>query len=285
MASKTKPNPCVECPDYCIRCVGEGKHRQRNPYPLPVREGKKEHYNSYLRWVIRHESGIEHFSSRHYEKADQVEEIKWLLNHPKVAYQLVNSDQVENNTKIARILVRLLNPDKSYMASMWIGRPGMGKTWGCLWAAENFYRATQQDRRWWRRLYGGVDYDKIQNKSFAYLTYSKNIHLPPWMDAITSIPEIPNNCYLIVDEGGIQAPSRRAMKKENVTLSQLINIRRHKDIALHFIVQEPEDIDRSIRRQMDYFFLKPYSLTTFDSKLMQKLYSFIPEGEDRKSVV
>jgi DNA-directed RNA polymerase subunit RPC12/RpoP len=100
------------------------------------------------------------------------------------------------------------------------------------------------------------------------------------MDAYTEIPQLPNDLFLIVDEAGIQAPSKRAMKNENVVLGKLMNIRRHKDLQIFFICQEPEDVDRALRRQMDFFFLKPYNLTEVDSKLLQRLYSFIPGGRN-----
>lgn len=265
MSNKSVPNPCTDCGEYCTTCVDKQKHKEMNPYPLPVREEKEEHYNSYLRWVKRHMPAIRHYSARYYEKADQDAEIQWLLAHPKVAYQLVNSMQVPNNVKLARIIYRLVDPRDFYMSSMWIGRPGMGKTWGSLWAAENVYQ-------------------RFPDKNYCYMSYTKEIHLPPWMEAITSIPEIPNDCLLIVDEGGIQAPSKRAMRTDNLTLGQLLNIRRHKDLQIHFIVQEPEDLDRSIRRQMDYFFLKPYSLTSVESKLLKRLYSFVPSGKNPHSL-
>jgi len=102
----------------------------------------------------------------------------------------------------------------------------------------------------------------------------KEESLPLWIKSITSVKEIENNSYVLIDEGGILFSSRKSMSNPNKLLSDLILIARHKNINIIFISQNSSNLDVNILRQADYLVLKPSSFLQkdFERKKIQELY-------------
>ncbi len=98
--------------------------------------------------------------------------------------------------------------------------------------------------------------------------------LPAWINVVNSIEELPKDCFVLIDEGGILFSSRAAMSKPNKLLSDLLLISRHKSISILFISQNSSNLEINALRQADYLVLKPSSLLQkeFERKIIQNLY-------------
>ena len=108
----------------------------------------------------------------------------------------------------------------------------------------------------------------------VYALGFKEEDLPPWITAIKAVDELQNNAVLLVDEGGIQFSSRRAMSTANKLLSDIILIARHKDLSVMFIAQNSANLEINAIRQADYLLLKPSSLLQkdFERKKIKEMY-------------
>jgi hypothetical protein len=112
--------------------------------------------------------------------------------------------------------------------------------------------------------------------------------LPRWIEAITSIEEVPNGSCVLIDEGGVLFGSRSSMSEANKLLSELILISRHKDLAIVFISQNSSNLEVNVLRQADYLLLKPASLLQldFERKIIEKVYRSAKDGfEKHKTVI
>ena len=107
--------------------------------------------------------------------------------------------------------------------------------------------------------------------------------LPSWIEPISSIEEIKNGSFVLVDEGGIEFSSRSAMSSANKLLTELLLISRHKDISVLFITQNSANIEVNTLRQVDYLLLKKPSLLQldFERKKIRDIYEEIKEGFSR----
>ena len=99
--------------------------------------------------------------------------------------------------------------------------------------------------------------------------------LPPWISVVHSIDEIKNNSVILIDEGGIEFSSRKAMSNPNKLLSEILLIARHKDLSVIFITQNSANLEINAIRQADYLLLKPSSLLQkdFERKKIKEMYS------------
>ncbi len=88
--------------------------------------------------------------------------------------------------------------------------------------------------------------------------------LPSWITIISDPSQLENNAIVLIDEGGIQFSSRKAMSDANVLLSELLFISRHKDVTVLFITQNSANLEINAIRQADFLILKPSSLLQKD---------------------
>jgi hypothetical protein len=101
--------------------------------------------------------------------------------------------------------------------------------------------------------------------------------LPSWITVVSAPDEIPNNAFVLIDEGGILFSSRRAMSNPNKLLGDLLLISRHKNLSILFIAQNSSNLDVNIIRQADYLVLKPSALLqkNFERKIIQEIYTSV----------
>jgi len=99
--------------------------------------------------------------------------------------------------------------------------------------------------------------------------------LPGWIHCIQSTKQVPNNSFVLVDEGGITFSSRSFQSSANKLLSSLILVARHKDVSVLFISQNSANLEINAIRQADYLLLRKPSLLQkdFERKKIARIYS------------
>ena len=109
----------------------------------------------------------------------------------------------------------------------------------------------------------------------VYAMGFKQETLPKWIKVVNSVGEISNDSVILIDEGGIEFSSRKAMSSANNILSELLLISRHKDLSVIFITQNSSNLEINAIRQADYLLLKPSSLLQkdFERPKIRKIYS------------
>ena len=115
---------------------------------------------------------------------------------------------------------------------------------------------------------------KVKTNKSIYALGFKEASLPQWIKVIKDIEEINNNSVILIDEGGIEFSSRKAMTNANKLLSEILLIARHKDLAVIFITQNSANLEINAIRQADYLLLKPSSLLQkdFERKKIKTIY-------------
>ena len=103
--------------------------------------------------------------------------------------------------------------------------------------------------------------------------------LPSWITLIHDPSQLENNAIVLIDEGGIQFSSRKAMSDANVLLSELLFISRHKDVTVLFITQNSANLEINAIRQADFLILKPSSLLQkdFERGKIKEIYELVDE--------
>lgn len=103
--------------------------------------------------------------------------------------------------------------------------------------------------------------------------------MPSWIHVVEKTSEIPNNAFVLIDEGGILFSSRKAMTNANKLLGDLLLISRHKNLSILFIAQNSSNLDVNIIRQADYLVLKPSALLqkNFERKIIREIYERIDD--------
>jgi len=101
--------------------------------------------------------------------------------------------------------------------------------------------------------------------------------LPNWIKSVNSVDEIPNGCFVLVDEGGILFSSRDSQSAGNKLLSSLMLVARHKDLSVLFISQNSANLEINSIRQADYLLMRKPSLLQrdFERKKIGKIYDGI----------
>lgn len=140
-----------------------------------------------------------------------------------------------------------------------LGARGQGKSALGMRLLENMYSATER-----QCVAMGFEEEK----------------LPDWIKVVEDIDEIPNDSFVLIDEGGILFSSRDSMSNANKMLSSLLLIARHKDISIIFISQNSSNLELNIIRQADYILLKPSSLMQIDFE-RQKIKTMYKEVHDK----
>ena len=121
---------------------------------------------------------------------------------------------------------------------------------------------------------------KVKTNKNIYALGFKEESLPRWIKVISDIEEIQNDAVILIDEGGIEFSSRKAMTNANKLLSEILLIARHKDLSVIFITQNSANLEVNAIRQADYLILKPSSLLQkdFERKKIKNVY----EGIDKE---
>ncbi len=151
-----------------------------------------------------------------------------------------------------------------------VGARGSGKTAFGVKLVENLYSKKKRD---------------------CYAMGFDQTSMPSWIKVVENSKEIPNNSFVLVDEGGILFSSRRAMTNANKILGDLLLISRHKNISILFIAQNTSNLDVNIIRQADYIVLKPSALLqkSFERKIIKEIYVSVEQDfkklEGKKGLV
>jgi len=90
--------------------------------------------------------------------------------------------------------------------------------------------------------------------------------LPSWVRIVDSLEQCPNNCFILVDEGGLNFLSLKFADKRNIYLRQQLMLCRQKNWIVVFCVQSSRDIDESIIRQSNWTILKEPGLNAASSE-------------------
>jgi len=116
-------------------------------------------------------------------------------------------------------------------------------------------------------------YKKYKKRCFA-IGFNPS-DFPSWIKVVSDIPQLENDSWVLIDEGGVLFNSRSSMSNANKMLSNLILVARHKNINILFISQNSSNLEVNILRQSDFLVLKPNSLLQkeFERKIIQKIYS------------
>lgn len=124
---------------------------------------------------------------------------------------------------------------------------------------------------------GGID--KAEGKKIISnyeLTYADEILT---FEEIILLPDILQNCTLLLDEFQVGAGARSALKKSNQTINKFITQLRKRNIILYFATQNFKFMDIDIRTQTDYI------ITTEKVNVQDKDdYNFILTVIDRHDV-
>ncbi|PIZ51976.1 hypothetical protein COY27_01835 [Candidatus Woesearchaeota archaeon CG_4_10_14_0_2_um_filter_33_13] len=122
------------------------------------------------------------------------------------------------------------------------------------------------------------NYKAKTNKNIYALGF-KEESLPRWIKVIININDLENNSVILIDEGGIEFSSRKAMTNANKILSEILLIARHKDLSVIFITQNSANLEVNAIRQADYLILKPSSLLQkdFERKKIRDIYEGVDE--------
>jgi hypothetical protein len=99
-------------------------------------------------------------------------------------------------------------------------------------------------------------------------------HLPKYVNIVSKIEDVPNDCVVFIDEAGIQFASRMWRKDNHAYLSDVFHIARHKNISLIFVSLSSALVDVNIIRLADTLIFKRPSLLQFklERRQIRNLY-------------
>lgn len=105
-------------------------------------------------------------------------------------------------------------------------------------------------------------------------------HLPKYVNIVSKIEDVPNDCVVFIDEAGIQFASRMWRKDPHIFLSDMFHIARHKNISLVFVSLSSALVDVNIIRLADTLIFKRPSLLQFrlERRQIRNLYEKVLES-------
>lgn len=90
--------------------------------------------------------------------------------------------------------------------------------------------------------------------------------LPSWVRIVDSLGQCPNDCFILIDESGLNFLSLKFADKRNIDLRQQLMLCRQKNWTLVFCAQSSRDIDESIVRQSNCTIYKEPGLNAAKSE-------------------
>ena len=90
--------------------------------------------------------------------------------------------------------------------------------------------------------------------------------LPIWVRIVDSLEQCPNNCFILIDETGLQYLSLKFADKRNVGLRQQLMLTRQKNRTIVFCAQSSRDVDESIIRLSNCTIYKEPGLNAANSE-------------------
>lgn len=204
-------------------------------------------------WLFYHRLEMWRYLQKRYTGYnDQIYNARKFMTHDQsLGYLLVNDDMVSPVVKMETILQKIR--DESLVAQV-VGRKGGGKS-----------------------AFGAWLIDQVRFDTKCYWMEA-NYELPKWLEIATSWDDVENDSLVIVDEAGLTYNSRRAMGGDNVDMSKMLMVSRHRGLKVLFITQSFNITDINIHRLSDMFFFKPLQLTEHidaDSTRSKAFYRFV----------
>lgn len=260
---------CYVCQRKCAECWRKGLAEEFSPpYPLPIDEGKMPNPHTYTRWFWRHQTAIRRWIRDNFHVFDREFEWKWAIANPQILYNIINSQSIPNEVKIAYFLDRIARKDDGTFVVM--GHQRAGKTTTVAWILENLHEIYQ-------------DLGKEREIYFIYPNTELQEELPDWLHVVKSIKEVPNCSDVVLDEASIRTNARKWQSQQNMVFTWLSVIAGHKDMKLFFITQHPELLDTNLRQRLSTdFILKPFMTQVSDpalKSLVDELKYYIPKDK------
>ncbi|MFC2038749.1 hypothetical protein ACFLUG_03150 [Chloroflexota bacterium] len=91
-------------------------------------------------------------------------------------------------------------------------------------------------------------------------------YLPSFVRIVDSLEQCPNDCFILVDEGGFNFLSLKYADKRNVYLRQQLMLCRQKNWTVVFCFQSSRDVDESVIRQSNWILFKEPALNAATSE-------------------
>ena len=114
----------------------------------------------------------------------------------------------------------------------------------------------------------GEHMQAVSGTPFYWLGIPKSTKrlLPSWITIVDSLEQCPNNCFILIDETGLQFLSLKFADKRNVYLRQQLMLCRQKNWTIVFCAQSSRDIDEAIIRQSNCIIFKEPGLNAANSE-------------------
>ena len=188
-------------------------------------------YGSALHWLEGRRMLIQRYLQTFYSPYDWSVIKNFFWNNPIQARVILDDFSKTNEAKL-NIVIDIFLKGKSLIIYI-VGGRGSGKTATAFMLVEVIHRNNPS-----RRIYYIGD------------GVNKQV-LPSWCYFEQDIRKAPDGCVAILDESGIQFNAREYQDKDNIDMSKLLMIARHKDMSLIFLTQHTSLSDTNIQRLRD----------------------------------
>jgi len=212
---------CYTCTQKCATCVLKGLAEEfKPPYPLPIREGDQVNPNTYNRWFARYKTVVYRWIRENFHPKDRKTQWMWAYNYPQVVYNVINSQSISNEVKIAYTLDRLSKRKEGSFVVL--GHQRGGKTTTVAWFLENLHEIWEA---------------RGEHREIYFLYPEKvTVELPEWLNHGRTIDDVPNGSVLVTDEASIALNARYWRNNDTMTFTDLSSIAGHRNIILVYII-------------------------------------------------
>lgn len=207
-------------------------------------EGKRQSFGTAIHYLNGHSLTMKRYLQTFYPPYDWPVITQFFYDNSIQAKVILNDFMKTNDEKFEEV-IKIFVTGKSKIVYI-VGARGKGKTATAFMTAEETHKQTG------RPVY------------YVAPSVSNSKALPYWCKISESIQKVPRGAFAIVDESAIQFNAREYMDRDNIDMTKLLVIARHKDIFLIFLTQDTELADTNIRRLRDIILWKPsnnYSLS------------------------
>lgn len=217
-------------------------------------EGKRQSFGTAYHYLNGHSLSFQRYLQTFYPPYDWRVIGNFFYQNPIQAKVILEDFQKSNDEKLEE-MIRVFVYGKSKIVYI-VGARNSGKTATAFMVAEETYKQIR------RPIY------------YVAPTNTSQKALPYWCKLAESIQTVPRGSFAIVDESAIQFNAREYMQSENIDMTKLLVIARHKDIFLIFLTQDTELADTNIRRLRDIILWKKsnnYSLSERGNKQSREM--------------
>lgn len=191
-------------------------------------------------WLYLHSNELQKYLDEKVHLTDHSDMWKMFLKNPHIAKVLTENYNMDNDKKLEVLMDKLCNEST---IGVIVGIRGGGKTaLGCRIAeiAHNEY-----------------------NKKIYFI--QTTIPLPDYIEQVEDPFGVEEGSLIIYDESSVTLNARRSMSKNNVDVSALLAISRHRGFSILFISQHSGLVDVNLLRLADVFIFKRLSWEELNS--------------------